>query len=229
MKENQGQITGSIKLIRTMAVTCMFAIILLACKQSQKSENATTSSGNSLKFKSLSVPLHGQQTGMWCWAASTQMILGYFDTTVDQCALANLQFKKYICCSDTGTKKSICPYSDCVHGGHLMVDSYGFTCETNSGALSWDVICKQIDSLKAPMCYTIHSPVGDTVKGLYVQAGGHLRVIKGYFSVNGNKYLIINDPMPVCQGSVYPITYDEYAHGRGNWIQTSTTYNISKK
>lgn len=210
----------------------VFVLLLSACDQQRREDSE--GSMPRLAYSQLNVPLYGQQTGMWCWAASTQMILGYYGITVKQCALADSLLRKTypkISCCDSSLGKPGCPLPNdpkCVHGGNFMVDKYGFTSEESHVPLSWLALTKQIDSLQSPMGYAIHSPAGDTVKGLYVKTGGHLRVIRGYITVNGQNYLLINDPMPPCEGTVYPISYDEYAHGRGNWLQTTTLYNISK-
>ncbi len=217
MKKRQG--------LKRIVFTGIAALLLLACSQSRKKGEVLTGTNNGIVFGMLdSFPQYGQQTGMWCWAASTQMILGYYGITVQQCELANKQFGKNDCCGQG------CPPNsnhDCVHGGHLMTKEYGYLSTADTMPLPWDSIRLQIDQRKAPMAYSINAPVGDSVAGLPVK-GGHVRVIKGYFTVNGTNYLIINDPMPVCQGSVYPITYNEYAHGRGNWIRTTTNYNFHK-
>lgn len=205
-------------------------LLYTGCGQSHAQQGGTGAGNNTVVFGQLPVPQYGQQTGMWCWAASTEMILGYYGITVQQCALADSQLSKIykgISCCGTG-----CPpnsNSKCVHGGSLMVDHFGFTSRSDSTPLSWETIRRQIDSVKSPMGYSINTPKDDTVKGLYVKPGGHVRVIRGYIEVNGNQYVLINDPMPVCQGSVYPISYNEYAHGRGNWLKQTTTYHFTKK
>lgn len=218
--------------ITLLILACTFTLLYTVYGQNEK-KPATKSSV--ISFGQLPVPLYGQQTGMWCWATSTQMILAYYGITIYQCDLVNSHYhipKDQSCCSDTTCQLPYTPKfkSTCVRGGPLLVNStFGFTCDTAHTPLKWEVIRRQIDSVQSPIGFSINTPKGDSVTGKYVPAGGHVRVIKGYVEVNGNRYLIINDPMPVCQGSVYPITMYEYQHGRGNWLSTTAYYNFSKK
>ena len=47
----------------------------------------------------LPVTLHPQETGMWCWAASGQMVMDYLGTSPSQCTQANNRFGRTDCCT----------------------------------------------------------------------------------------------------------------------------------
>ena len=58
----------------------------------------------------LQVTLRPQKTGMWCWAASGQMVMEYLGKPVEQCIQANNRLNRSDCC------KSPTP-DECVMGG----------------------------------------------------------------------------------------------------------------
>src|SRR5207244_11161457 len=79
----------------------------------------------------LAVTLRPQQTNMWCWAASGQMVMEFLGVTVQQCTGANNGFGRSGCCN-TPTPGS------CVNGGWPEFDKYGFTFVRPSNlALTW--------------------------------------------------------------------------------------------
>lgn len=59
--------------------------------------------------ESLNVTLHPQETGMWCWAASGQMVMDYLGHDVAQCVQANNRFSRTDCCQG-----GPCPGVNCV-------------------------------------------------------------------------------------------------------------------
>ena len=48
--------------------------------------------------KALPVLLRPQETNMWCWAASGQMVMQFLGKNVDQCDEANKRFGLITCC-----------------------------------------------------------------------------------------------------------------------------------
>lgn len=58
---------------------------------------------------------------------------------------------------------------------------------------------------------------------------GHVLVIKGYVTVGGTNYLVLNDPWSPCNGSERLITYNEYADPSGTATHWDTFYNLAKK
>src|SRR5437764_14893657 len=76
-------------------------------------------------ISSLPVTLNGQQTNMWCWAASGQMTMNYVHpaSNVQQCDEANKRFGRSDCCN------SPVP-SACVNGGWPEYEKYNFKADT---------------------------------------------------------------------------------------------------
>jgi len=166
-----------------------------------------------------SVPnsLHPQETNNWCWAAVTQMLAEHVGISVDQCDLANHRFGRTDCC-DPETEESGCPKTDdCNMPGWLELDFAGVSFEESSTARSWSQIRSQLYCSDKPMGYA------------YGTSGvvGHVVVIKGYITVAGTDYVILNDPWSPCAGAERLITYDEYADPAGSATHWNTWYNIA--
>jgi len=163
--------------------------------------------------------LRPQETGNWCWAATTQMLAQHFDIAVTQCDLANHRFGRTDCC-DPETEGVPCPKrSECNSPGWPELDYAGLDFSETSTALSWSNIRKQIYCKKNPMGYAYGTP------GVV----GHVLVIKGYISVAGVDYLVLNDPWAPCVGAERLITYNEYADPAGSSTHWTTFYDLSKK
>ena len=186
-----------------------------------------TSCCNPALVGSLPVPLHPQETGNWCWAASGQMIMDYLGHDVSQCVQANNRFGRNDCCNI-----DLCPpptEPTCnVAGGHACActgwpefDKYGFSFERTSNApLSWDKVRTQISNepycLKKPFAFTWAWP-GD---------GGHMMVAKGYLTLGGVNYVVILDPWPPCVGDERIITYAWYDSSPGHHTHWDDFYDI---
>jgi Papain-like cysteine protease AvrRpt2 len=50
------------------------------------------------------VPLRGQETPVWCWAASGEMVMDFLGTDVSQCDEANKRFGRNDCCNSPRTQ-----------------------------------------------------------------------------------------------------------------------------
>lgn len=167
-----------------------------------------------------SVPnnLRPQETNNWCWAAVTQMLAEHVDISVQQCDLANHRFGRSDCCNPQNAGIP-CPKTNaCNTPGWLELDFAGVTAETSSVALSWQTVRDQIYCAKNPMGFAYGTP------GVV----GHVVVIKGYISVAGTDYIVLNDPWNPCVGSERLITYDEYVDPAGTATHWETWYNIKK-
>jgi hypothetical protein len=161
----------------------------------------------------LNVPLHPQQTDMWCWAASAQMCMGFLGTTNDisQCTQANNEFSMKNCC-DAPTPTT------CVNGGWPEFSKYGFTSDvTNNAALTWDQLKRQIDCSNKPIAFSWH----------WTGTGGHMMVVTGYAVVDGENMVFVNDPWEPNVGAQYHITYDDYVSGSDH-THWNDFYNIRK-
>jgi len=172
---------------------------------------------------SLPVTLHPQETGMWCWAASGQMVMHYLGHDVDQCTQANNRFGRSDCCTIDLCPSPTEPSSHaCVTGGWPEFDKYGFTFDrTSDAALSWDDLRKQTSQTKyckgKPFAFSWHWPGG----------GGHMMVVKGYLSLEGTKYVAVLDPWAPCTGAEYIWTYDYYVESTGHHTHWDDFYNVT--
>jgi hypothetical protein len=186
-----------------LIVCTMVALLFSGCCQPDPSE-------------SLAVTLHPQQTSMWCWAASGQMVMEYLGTNVSQCTQANNRFSYTDCCNSTVP-------GHCIKGGWPEFDKYGFDfTRTSNTALSWDQLKKEVCNKsycgKRPYCFSWHWNGG----------GGHMMVVIGYTTVDGVNMVEINDPWAPNVGDHRFITYDAYVSGAG-YTHWDDFYQVRKK
>jgi hypothetical protein len=150
------------------------------------------------------VTLRPQETNMWCWAASGQMVMEFLDHNVNQCTQANNRFGRTDCCN------SPVPNA-CVNGGWPEFNKYNFDFKTTSDApLTWNQVREQIFCKRKPYAFSWH----------WAGGGGHMMTVIGYVSVSGTDYVTVNDPWPppssgVSGGDQRVVTYDAYVSGSG--------------
>lgn len=150
-------------------------------------------------ISNLDVPLRGQQTSMWCWAASGQMTMNFIHpaSNIQQCDEANKQFGRTDCCNNPVPNA-------CIDGGWPEYQKYNFKADVTSNAgLSWADLKSQIYCKKKPFAFSWHWDGG----------GGHMMVAIGYFTLNGASYVSVNNPWPPTGGAQEIITYDNYVGG----------------
>lgn len=58
---------------------------------------------------------------------------------------------------------------------------------------------------------------------------GHVVVIKGYITVAGTNYVVLNDPWDPCHGTERLLEYTFYADPAGTSTHWKTWYDIAKK
>lgn len=171
---------------------------------------------------SLPVPLHPQETSMWCWAASGQMAMHYLSNDVPQCTQANNRFGVTNCpCDQCGPNPVQTP--PCVIGGWPEFDKYGFTFKrTSDAALSWDALTKELSQDKycgkTPVAFSWH----------WAGGGGHMMVAYGYVTVSATDYVAIHDPWAPCAGDTRIIPYTGYVQGTG-YTHWDDFHQIRKK
>ncbi|HEX6086208.1 MAG TPA: C39 family peptidase [Thermoanaerobaculia bacterium] len=162
------------------------------------------------------VPITGQQTSMWCWAASGEMTMDFLGASVTQCDEANQRFGRNDCCN-TPTPAA------CVVGGWPEYQKYGFTADVTSDTpLTWAQVKKEIDCRNRPFAFSWHWVPG---------GGGHMMVVSGYLQMNGQNYVVINDPSPwaVSGGGSQRISlYSAYVSGPG-YTHWNDYYNIRRQ
>jgi len=158
--------------------------------------------------------LNGQQTGMWCWAASGQMTMNFLHSAsnVQQCDESNKRFGRTDCCN------SPVP-SACVNGGWPEYGKYSFKSDITSDApLSWTQIKSQIYCAKKPFAFSWHWNGG----------GGHMMVATGYVTIDGTNYVSVNNPWPPTGGVQEVYTYDKYVGGSSyDHTHWNDYYNIA--
>jgi len=162
----------------------------------------------------VSEALDGQQTNVWCWAASGEMAMSYFGVNVQQCAEATYQFGQAAgvnCCSNPVP-------GACVSGGSVVIGHYGFTYQQlgGSSALSPAQIRNQISTRKEPWIFNPYCANQN-------QCGswGHVLTGVGYFApfvpttvaIPDLFFLFVNDPWPPHTGSFYLQFYPAYKDG----------------
>ena len=159
------------------------------------------------------VGLRGQETGMWCWAASGEMCMEFLGAgNIDQCDEANKRFGRTDCCNNPVPNA-------CVQGGWTEFDKYGFTAShTSDSPLTWDQVKDQIYCKRKPFEFTWHWNGG----------GGHMMVARGYIELDGNHYIYRNNPLPVGVGTADIITYANYVSGTDH-THWDDYYDITKK
>ncbi len=158
---------------------------------------------------SQAVILRPQETSMWCWAASGQMVMEFLGHNVAQCTEANNRFGRTDCCNNPVP-------SACIQGGWPEFAKYGFTfSKTSSAALSWPEVQRQIYCMRRPFAFT----------WAWTGGGGHMMVLFGYVTVGGVNYVAINDPWAPNVGDERMITYDAYVSG-SNYSHWDDFYNV---
>ena len=148
----------------------------------------------------LNVPLHGQETSEWCYAASTQMIGEYFGSSIKQCTIASHDNGIDCCPPDGGSVPS-----SCVNGGNTYdeLTYWGFPGVDNGGALSYSGIKSEIDAQR---------PVGVGIE--WPSGGKHAIIVDGYWTKSdGTHHVHILNPLPVNHGDEEWATYDVLLNG----------------
>ncbi len=161
---------------------------------------------------SQAVALRGQETPVWCWAASGEMCMDFLGTDVSQCDEANKRFGRTDCCNNPRP-------AACVNTGWPEFDKYGFNFNrTHDTALTWNQLKEQIECKKKPFAFSWHWPGG----------GGHMMVVKGYVEADGTNWVYYDNPLPVGVGSHELKTYPDWVSGSG-YTHWDDFYDITKQ
>lgn len=144
------------------------------------------------------VPLIGQHTDMWCWAASAQMIMATHGVNISQCEQANYWLNRNDACQQPTP-------ADCVRGGWPDFPHWGFNALAGPDgvALSFDEVRAQVDA-KRPFAFSWHWTGGTQ---------GHMMVVTGYSLAGGNELVHVNDPWPPRTGDSATYTYANFVGG----------------
>lgn len=167
----------------------------------------------------LAVTLKGQETGMWCWAAGTEMALEYLGATIEQCQEANHRFGRSDCCTIQRCPNPVSS-GPCVQGGWPELDAWGFSgSETAWGtALTFQQLTTEL-AANRPVLFSWG----------WTGGGGHLMTARGVMRAQGVQWVHINDPWAPCQGNTRWITYAEWVARAGDHTHWRDYYNLKKK
>lgn len=155
-----------------------------------------------------------QDTDVWCWAASAEMVMRAHGTDVDQCSIVNRVQNgdglltpegKPWCCGESG----IYPVQCHTNGWpDQAFEKYNYNWAYTDRPLTKDEVIGQLCNT-GPFIYVL----------LYGQRGGHSIVVKDYQERNGELILWIHDHRwlpgknPRVATPVYPISYDDFRPG----------------
>lgn len=145
--------------------------------------------------KVVPVDIVGQETGVWCWAASAQMIMQSHGVSVSQCRQANERFGERLGCCGQETP------TECIRIGWPQFDKFSFDFRRTDGmSLTWSQVKDEIDA-ERPFAWTWRWKNAP---------GGHMVVINGYRTEGTKKFVNVLDPLPIGVGDEYEITFDDY-------------------
>ena len=151
----------------------------------------------------LPVPITGQHTSMWCWAARGEMTMNFQGASVTQCDEANKRFARTDCCN-------VPTPGACVVGGWPEYSKYGFSSvHTSSTPLSFSQLQDELFCKNRPVAFSwMWAPCGFN--------GGHMMVASGYMTALGTQFVRVNNPWPwdpTAGGAQYFTTYADYVAG----------------
>ena len=178
---------------------CWLLVLSANASAQQSKTNGGNASCSPPDSYAIDVTLRPQETEMWCWAASGEMVMKTVEprVKVTQCDEANKRFDLSECCDRPTPGK-------CVEGGWPEFSKYNFNYVVKQGPLDFSEVQHEIFCNKRPFAFSWH----------WVGGGGHMMVVTGYKIVNGTKYVIKDDPWPPNQGQdSVAITYDFFVKG----------------
>lgn len=190
----------------------------------------------------------GQQQDLWCWAAVTQMILGYRGGSVEQCAIVrkgvpvSTDYPETITCcepnmtpdedGDGDMEEDPCVKANCNEAGRIALGEYGVTYTTETTPLTWDALTKELACDNRVMGYQY----GESGSSDY----DHMVLIKGYEDRGGFSSVLIVDPYRsretldaegtvstssmLCDPQEFFISYDEYTTPSAYAAPTTETF-----
>ena len=127
--------------------------------------------------KVLNVAKIRQKGTNWCWAASGEMVMRYYNEPVRQCEQVNELYGLKCCglivdpeCDKTGWPQ---------FGRHNLQFA-----QTKESALAWQEIKEQVACKGNPIAFSWK----------WTGGSGHMMVIKGFSTQDGENYVLVNDP-----------------------------------
>jgi len=135
-----------------------------------------------------------QEHDQWCWAGSSQSVLEYYGTVLDQCAIANYAFGMSSCCGDTTFSwDDPCNYWNYMWG----TSSYGTPNGSLKGILAhWGITSTTVYSFLAQSTCVSEINAGRpfVMRFGWTSGGGHF--LDGFGYDSDGQYLHYMDPWP---------------------------------
>ena len=162
-----------------------------------------------------------QETSRWCWAASAQMVMNYVaNQNIPQCTQANNRFGRTDCCNTPTPGPT---GSNCILGGWPEFEKYGFTAKIKNSALTWNELRQEIGNGGScrgrPFAFSWNW-YHQRADGTWYLEGGHMMVAMGYYTVNNDKYVLVQDPWPPNGGQYRVDNYEVFKrldHDHEHW------------
>jgi len=195
-----------------LLVASIASLMLIGCASKKRPSSDSAEVCTPPPEYSLPVTIRPQETYLWCWAASGEMIMDFLGTDVTQCDQANRRLGESDCCGQPAP-------SDCVKTGWPEFDKYDFAYKNTSDApRTWAQIKEEIYCKQKPLAFTWR----------WTGGSGHMMVITGYRTVAGENYVTVLDPLPVNHGTPKTMTYDTYVSGSG-YTHWDDYYDVTKE
>ena len=158
----------------------------------------------------LPVSLYAQETNVWCWAASGQMVMSYLGYPVSQCAQANEATGRTDCCNSPTP-------AACVTTGWPDFAAYGFSSSSTSWgtALSWSSLYNEIAGNRRPVAFAWG----------WTGGGGHMMVAIGARTIGTSNFVTMNDPWAPNWGGQSDLLYSAFVSGSG-YSHWTDIYNV---
>ena len=229
---------------RFLAVVGACALATASCTgpaQQPQAQPQAALSGPVVQSSLLELTRAPQRTSLWCWAASSQMVLRYLlgaespafcgaDGILSSGWLPELGGMPPECeavCNSCGDPEDPELVSTCVTTSWPRLERFGLSYERTpnelqkspQAALSWPLLKEQLqpgsDGRAAPFLFSWHWEGG----------GGHIMVANGFVEDEAldekGRFVLVEDPWPPCIGDTYFLTYEAWVgsndNGRQHW------------
>lgn len=161
------------------------------------------------------VPERIQEHSKWCWDASSQSMLYYYDHFPTQCAIANWAFSRSDCCGSH-------PFSwnhPCNKGNYLCYGRGVDDILDHFGAVKSYCYNNYLAQSTVQYEANAHRPFG--MRFDWYGGGAHILVGRGYVS----GYVYYMDPWPGNGYTVSTYAYVKYSYHHHNWTRTLRVRN----
>ena len=142
----------------------------------------------------LSVPLRAQEHDQWCWAGSSNAVLAYYGSGVNQCTTVNWAFGRTDCCGNASFSWShACNYWNYMSGN----SAYGNPNGSLQGIMAnWGVNSTLLQSALSQGTSVAEIDAGRPFVIRFGWSGGGGHFLVGYGYDQGGAYLDYMDPWP---------------------------------